>query len=160
QPLAGSVQATMPESLLDVVVPLVTECAINRSVCQRLSAAASFEAAASGQFKMVSGSLLLSPHDQAIQLITPQGVIEIAAGSKALVQVKHDFVAIFNLHDTRLGQVKLTAGKSIIEVGIGKAIVVGANDGDNFSNINPAPEVAIRDLKSQVNANGQRIFSA
>ncbi|MBX9725311.1 MAG: hypothetical protein K2X81_28160, partial [Candidatus Obscuribacterales bacterium] len=47
-----------------------------------------------------------------------------------------------------------------VEVGLGKQVIVGQDAGTDFHAVNPTPQIAVREIKSQPLKNGLRAYSA
>ena len=152
-------EVTAPQNL-SARLPLVSEPCLNESVVERLKGYATFAGTAASRYCMQSGAILFAPQESDLRLNTCAGEISIARGCQVLVQVKGDYVSVFNLHDRHSGQVTMRSTGTVIDTVMGKGFVIGPDHGNKLSCVNPAPEIALRNVQSQVVAGGQRLFTA
>ena len=91
---------------------------------------------------------------------THEGNVHIDGGCMALVlETGHD-VAVYNLHDTHHGGVKVVAGGKTITLHPGQQVVLTHNQTDSFEKINPGLKIAYRNTRSADMGNGVRAFIA
>lgn len=107
-----------------------------------------------------SGALLAAPEKGILKIQTPQAEVSIAAGAKALVQMKDGYLAVLNLHDKHKGQVSIRSQGLTMSASMGQVLILGADKGDKLAAINPVPEISLRSVKSQKLYGDQRVFTA
>jgi hypothetical protein len=88
------------------------------------------------------------PANGSLVIRTDKAKIIVAAGCKALVTVKNGSVAVFNLFDTRRGQVTMMAAGRSFDVALGQQALL-TTSGGSFTKTNPTPEVAVRSAMQQ-----------
>lgn len=153
QPMpSAAIQAVAsPDVLLKISgVTIVVESKIDIAVVARLSGAVRFSRNSNSVFTMQSGAALFAPQGSSLVLSTPEGDVYIESGCKTLVHVSNGYVAVLNLRDGHAGQVRLMHGKTVVNVAVGKELVIGPDRGANLPDVNPTPEIAVRDIKSHV----------
>ncbi|HMY56225.1 MAG TPA: hypothetical protein PK671_24870, partial [Candidatus Obscuribacter sp.] len=110
-------------------------------------------------FELEYGTLLLAPSKNVV-LKTNHGSLEIAAGSKVIIETSAEFTAIRTLHDRKPGDVRLISGSDAIEVNLGWQLVATNQTKRPALDFCHSTGVAIRNLSSQTLANGMRIHSS
>ncbi len=109
---------------------------------------------------MAEGAAMFAPEKEDLFLPTIGGEVIIPAGCKAIVHVKEGVIAVLNLHDKRAGQICVRRSGNLISTSMGKEIVISDLPSAEFATSNPAPDVAVRNLKSWQLSSGQRVFMA
>lgn len=121
----------------------------------------SYDATAStggSTFSLESGNVLFSPANN-MQVETPQGTVQIAQDSTALIMIAGDDLAIYDLHDSLNRGIKVVAYGNVINLGPGKQLVLTRGREKTFAEANPGATIACRQVKSYNLSENIKVFA-
>lgn len=111
----------------------------------------------SNYFKLSKGNVLFKPV-QDIVVGTQEGDVHIPAGSAVfIIETGHD-VAIYDLHDSRSGSIKIVSGKRLITLAPGRQVVLTKRLDEDFEKINPGNRIGYRKPKSVLVGEGIKAY--
>lgn len=115
--------------------------------------------APSSYTKLEEGNFMLAP-ERDLTVQTKFGTVRISANSAAVVSVSGKGLAVYDLHDTHRGSIKVHTRAGVIELAPGKHIHICDSQFKEFELVNPLQKVAHRKLTTSVLESGVRIFSS
>jgi len=106
-----------------------------------------------------NGATLLAPKAQTT-LNTGFGTVDVAAGSVVMVMAFDGGLAVYNLHDTKSGAVRVTVGGSTIKLSPGQNAVMTSKQIHCFEEINPLQFATYRSMAAKDLGNGVQSFKS
>jgi hypothetical protein len=113
-----------------------------------------------GQQSLTEGHVVAAPSGGQLDIATTHGVVTVKDGAKALIVSNAYSTSVLNLHDARRGEVsvKLTNGR--VNVAMGTQLTVTPVLNATFADVNPTPDIAVRDIKDFGKTGELRTFTA
>ncbi len=123
-----------------------------------------FRHAAAKEVKLGKGSVVFAPNSATL-VDTPFGQIELAPKSLVLVMAMKNGLAVYDMHDSYPGSVKIVAGGKQISLAPGRHALISNETDKGFEQVNAAQLFAYRGINRQtagVNGNGagMQVFTA
>ncbi len=110
-------------------------------------------------FNLDTGNMVFNPQSN-ITVGTHDGNVFIDGGSIAFVMETGHDVAVYDLHDTHHGAVRVAAGNQTIILHPGQQVVLTRNSTADFEKINPGGKISYRHSRSQDVGGGIKAFLA
>jgi hypothetical protein len=85
---------------------------------------------------------------------TQEGDVHIPAGSAVFIMETGNDVAVYDLHDSRTGSIKIVAGKRLLTLAPGRQVVLTRRLDDKFEEVNPGNRIGFRKHKDVVLGEG------
>jgi hypothetical protein len=101
-----------------------------------------------------AGATLFAPEKEAITVETPEGVLHIAAGSQALVEVIENATVVRTLHNHKRGDVRMVVGATTLIVDLGRQVVISSGSSKALHAFNSNSAVAVRNTMVRKVGNG------
>lgn len=165
----GYIQAIAPPAVQDALHDMAIRSAVanlvEQDLCtdelkQRLAkSGVSVKSNGHDGFVLERGAVMYAPTNRKAQVQTKHGVIEIAAGSKAIVEVTDDSTIVRTLHDHKQGDVRVLVGDKHFEVNLGKQLLVTTSD-RSISDFSRESGIAHRNATSKQLANGLTVHTS
>lgn len=128
----------------------------NRSSLMEISADASRD-----NFVVLErGNVLFRPRNREIVVQVQEGLIFIGEGCDVLVMETGNDVAVYNLHDTYKGAVRVVAGRREVVLSPGMQLVLTRKQDAKFEDVNPGTQIAYRNVRSEEVGEGIKAFAA
>jgi len=108
---------------------------------------------------MRSGHVLFAPQKDT-NVVTPFGTVEVAAGSMALVMANQNGLAVYDLHDTRKGAVKIKTNGHEVALSPGRCTLVAKASNKRFHDINPLEAVGYRGLSEKALGSELKLYNS
>ncbi len=106
-----------------------------------------------------NGATLLAPKTQTT-LNTGFGSVDVAAGSVVMVMAFDGGLAVYNLHDTKSGAVRVTVGGNTVKLTPGQNAVMTSKQIRCFEEINPLQFATYRSMTAKDMGNGVQSFKS
>jgi hypothetical protein len=156
--LTSTTDFNTEESLISAPSPLMSSSDMGQTVEKQKKASAAnndgkSERSLKGSIsnlthsKLNCGALLLVP-DQNELVDTPYGTVKVAAGAVTLLVVTDKGLAVYNLHDNHKDSVVIDALGQTFSLTPGLNALLSHSPRQSFEELNPAPYVAYRNLRS------------
>jgi hypothetical protein len=106
------------------------------------------------------GNVVFRPRNRDIVVKVQEGLIFIGEGCDVLVIETGNDVAVYNLHDTYKGAVRVVAGRREVVLSPGMQLVLTRNKDARFEDVNPGTQIAYRNARSEDMGEGIKAFAA
>jgi hypothetical protein len=113
-----------------------------------------------GQQTLSEGHLVAAPTGGQLDIATTHGVVTIKDGAKALVVSNAYSTSVLNLHDSRRGEISIKLPNGRVNVPMGTQLTVTPILNATFADVNPTPDIAVRDIKDFGKTGELRTFTA
>jgi hypothetical protein len=104
-------------------------------------------------WRLQQGNVLFTPKSDII-VGTQEGDVHIPAGSAVFIMETGNDVAVYDLHDSRTGSIKIVAGKRLLTLAPGRQVVLTRRLDDKFEEVNPGNRIGFRKHKDVVLGEG------